>query len=558
MSSDYDTHRILVIDDNPAIHKDFRKIFGAAGAHEPAMERAAAELFDDLPSPIALADRFEVDSASQGKEGLERIRQAAAQRRPYAMAFVDVRMPPGWDGVETAVHIREEFPDQQIVLCTAFSDYTWEDMTRRLGRSDRLFILDKPFDVAEVRQLVAALAKRAQAEAALGESRAFLQRSFDAIPGLLMVIDCDRRVLMHNWRESEGVPTSQQQNQPRCYRCLHAEEKLCEDCPVDEALNRGEVQRFEHTTAADDRHWEVYASPIRDESGEVTLVLGHVRDVTQHKQTEEELKKYTYALESANKVLEEFCEAAETANRLKSEFLANMSHELRTPLHGILSFAAFGVNKADTASREDLARYFEKIESSGQMLLTLVNDLLDLSKLESGKTEFDFHRVDLSTVVLAVADEFQSTADGRQITIECIRPDLGREVIADKRKMMQVVRNLLSNAIKFSPDGSTIEVQIRPLERSVQVSVRDQGIGIPEDELKAVFDKFVQSSKTRTGAGGTGLGLSICQEIVTAHKGHIRANNRPEGGAVLTFEVPLNLHEVGPTYENQLVGAFAT
>jgi signal transduction histidine kinase len=115
------------------------------------------------------------------------------------------------------------------------------------------------------------------------------------------------------------------------------------------------------------------------------------------------------------------------------------------------------------------------------------------------------------------------------------------EVALDVEKIKQVLRNLLDNAIKFSPEGGTIDVAVCRVAGSVRVSVRDQGPGIPQDELETVFDKFIQSSKTKTGAGGTGLGLAICHEIVTAHKGRIWAENRPEGGAVFSFEIPLSM-----------------
>jgi signal transduction histidine kinase len=111
----------------------------------------------------------------------------------------------------------------------------------------------------------------------------------------------------------------------------------------------------------------------------------------------------------------------------------------------------------------------------------------------------------------------------------------------DADKIKQVLRNLLDNAIKFSPEGGIIDVAIFLLENSIKVSVSDQGPGIPQNELEAVFDKFVQSSKTKTGAGGTGLGLAICQEIIVAHKGRIWAENRPEGGVILSFEIPVSM-----------------
>lgn len=151
--------RILVIDDNPAIHEDFRKIFCADAPTAEALSRSAAVFFGEAKAPEGDAG-FEMDSAFQGEEALTLIATALKENRPYAMAFVDVRMPPGLDGVETAARIWERAPDLQIVLCTAYSDHSWEQMRRRLTRSDQLFILKKPFDNIEVLQLAHALTEK--------------------------------------------------------------------------------------------------------------------------------------------------------------------------------------------------------------------------------------------------------------------------------------------------------------------------------------------------------------------------------------------------------------
>jgi len=148
--------RILVIDDNPAIHNDFKKILNPGGPNSASLEAAEAKIFSGNGS-TAGQEHFQVDSAFQGGDGVERLRQAVADERPYAMAFVDMRMPPGWDGIETTARIWKADPYVQVVICTAYSDYSWEEMIERLGSSDRLVILKKPFDNAEVSQLAHAL-----------------------------------------------------------------------------------------------------------------------------------------------------------------------------------------------------------------------------------------------------------------------------------------------------------------------------------------------------------------------------------------------------------------
>ena len=228
---------------------------------------------------------------------------------------------------------------------------------------------------------------------------------------------------------------------------------------------------------------------------------------------------------------------AEAANAAKSEFLANMSHELRTPMNAIMGFAKLGKKRVSAAAVDKMASYFEKIDTSSQRLLNLLNDLLDLSKLESGRVDLDMKPVDLSMLVAAVVDEFGSLLSQRSLRVE-FGERIEVECVVDCSKIMQVLRNLIGNAIKFTDEASRIEVNMRRQARSVLVSISDEGIGIPPDELEKVFEKFVQSSKTKTGAGGTGLGLAICKEIIEMHGGSIWAENREPRGAVFHFELP--------------------
>jgi len=151
--------RVLVIDDNNSIHTDFRKILCGENERKVAVKKIRAALFD-TPEPVTDPNRFEMDSAFQGQEGLEMVKKSLAENRPYAMAFVDVRMPPGWDGVETIARIWEVDPSIQIVVCTAYSDYAWDDMRAKVGQPDSMLVLKKPFDNIEVRQIAHALTKK--------------------------------------------------------------------------------------------------------------------------------------------------------------------------------------------------------------------------------------------------------------------------------------------------------------------------------------------------------------------------------------------------------------
>jgi CheY-like chemotaxis protein len=154
-------HRILVIDDDPAIHADLRKILQVSSNPPHDLEDDEAALFGDTWVKFQMPT-FEIDSAYQGEEGLELVEKSLREDHPYALAFVDVRMPPGWDGIETISKIWEESPDLQIVICTAYSDYSWEEMLRILGVSDRFVVLKKPFDNTEAMRLAVAMTKRWQ------------------------------------------------------------------------------------------------------------------------------------------------------------------------------------------------------------------------------------------------------------------------------------------------------------------------------------------------------------------------------------------------------------
>lgn len=231
-------------------------------------------------------------------------------------------------------------------------------------------------------------------------------------------------------------------------------------------------------------------------------------------------------------------DAAEAANIAKSEFLANMSHELRTPLHGILSFARLGHRRHTFVGSEKIGRYFAQIASSGEVLLELLNDLLDLSKLEANAMNFELQPTNLKKQIICEIDQLNPLAAEKRIHVQL---DANRDlpqIAVDTRRINQVVRNLLSNAIKFSPAGSEVKVVLRQRRDSQEIVVIDEGLGIPLDETEKIFSKFSQSSATKSTAGGTGLGLSICREIVRGHNGTITAENRHPHGAVFRVRLP--------------------
>lgn len=234
---------------------------------------------------------------------------------------------------------------------------------------------------------------------------------------------------------------------------------------------------------------------------------------------------------------------AEENSRAKTEFLANMSHELRTPMHAILGFTEIGEARSRQLQDDKLAQYFQRIHSSGTRLLQLLNDLLDLAKMEVGKMDYHIGHFDLSHCLREACDEMALLASNRHIKIYlyCTPEKLTADI--DHFRLGQVIRNLLSNAIKFSPDGEVVRVTARLQHDSQQqeqilLCVENYGPGIPAEEIETIFDKFIQSSATKTGAGGTGLGLAICREIIQAHHGTIFAENLSPRGAAFTALLP--------------------
>gem|GEM_PF-166302 len=305
-------------------------------------------------------------------------------------------------------------------------------------------------------------------------------------------------------------------------------------------LESGRFWDYEHPIRDKNGVYQVILSrgvPFRDDEGRITSWVGINLDISQLKQTQEELRKAREELELKIVELNKAKETAEAANKTKDMLFATISHELRTPLALILGpvqkrLAAGGL---DEEERRDLL----VVQRNARTLLKHVNDLLDLSKLQVGQMAADYAKVDLAWIVRVVGSLFESIAEERRIGFTLkTPPELRAEL--DPDKVQRVILNLLSNAFKFTPLGGRVVVRLRSGDGKALLEVGDSGPGIPESQREAIFERFRQLDPGATRRfGGTGLGLSIVKEFVQLHGGHVRVDSAPSGGAIFAVELPL-------------------
>ncbi len=282
-------------------------------------------------------------------------------------------------------------------------------------------------------------------------------------------------------------------------------------------------------TAAGRRWLHTRKVPVLGDDGEPRYLLGISMDITARKQAEAELRLAM--------------DAAEAASRAKSEFLANMSHELRTPLNAILGFAELLEDVLAGDAHSEHRQFAQQIQQGGRHLLALINDLLDLAKVESGQMVLNLAPLDVAAELTAAARAVDVLAYEKRISLTADVPDAGiPPMVADERKFHQILYNLLSNALKFTPPGGHVRVAAAPRasEGTIEFSVSDTGIGIPAEDQARIFRPFeqVDSSYARRNAG-TGLGLALTRRLVELHGGWIRVESQSGKGSTFSFTIPL-------------------
>lgn len=286
---------------------------------------------------------------------------------------------------------------------------------------------------------------------------------------------------------------------------------------------------------------EISLSPNR--VGGQLHVIALVRDISERKQTEDRLRavreEYTAQLAQKNQELEMRNLEVEKANRLKSEFMASMSHELRTPLHTIIGFSELLAEQIQGPLNEKQQRFLGHILQDSRHLLDLINDVLDLSKIEAEQLVLQIAPFDFADCVNEVLAGIEQQALARRVTIER-RAIYSGTIRADRIRLKEILYNLLSNAVKFTPEDGRVWIEAEGRGQQLAVTVGDTGIGIPPEEHANIFEKFYQVGNTARGIReGTGLGLPITKRLIEMHGGRISVKSTPQVGSEFTFTVPL-------------------
>jgi signal transduction histidine kinase/DNA-binding response OmpR family regulator len=305
-----------------------------------------------------------------------------------------------------------------------------------------------------------------------------------------------------------------------------------------------------------DRNYSLRATPTRGGSGELAVLIDAFNEMlaqTQksegalrqaHDQLEQRVQERTAELEAAKKEVEEFSysvvrakEEIERASKFKDQFLSTMSHELRTPLNAVLGFSDLLTEERYGPLNERQQRYVAHIHTGGKHLLTLINDILDLSKIEAGRLQLAIENVALKTSFAEVLDTMRPLADKKShILVSNAAAELG--VLADSTRLKQVLMNLIGNAIKFTPEGGRIELAARKTGDVVRLEVRDSGAGIPPEEQERIFEAFYRLRQTGKAIEGTGLGLAITQRLVELQGGKLGLESELGKGSCFYFTLP--------------------
>lgn len=373
---------------------------------------------------------------------------------------------------------------------------------------------------------------RAERDAALAAERT-LRDILTSIPDLLTVHDRAEQVVFSNW-QGDNVRWETQggdQHGRNCFGCYFRGEKNCDACQIAEVFDTGRQKVIELYNPDSRTFRSITVFPVRNAAGQVAMVAEYVRDVTETRRMERELRVAK--------------EAAEAADKAKSEFLASMSHEIRTPMNGVLGMLDLAL---DTPLDEEQREYLEAAQNSAESLLALINDILDFSKIEAGRMDLESIAFAPRRLVREVVKLLALRARQKGLTLESVvTEDVPERLVGDPGRLKQVLINLIGNAIKFTERGGvtlTLTGGGSGAPGHLRVAVSDTGVGIPAEKQQLIFDAFSQAdSSIARRFGGTGLGLAICNRLVGLMGGRIGVDSRPGQGATFHFDVHLGLVE---------------
>jgi two-component system cell cycle sensor histidine kinase/response regulator CckA len=568
--------RILIVDDNPAIHEDFRKILGEQMPAVTRLTELETRLFGPSDTPVKRAS-FRLDSAFQGQEGLRMLQRAVEQNDPYSLAFVDVRMPPGWDGLETLEHFWKCCPDVQAVICTAYSDYSWEQITRRLKQSDNLLILKKPFDAIEALQVAHAMTRkwelgrqarlrmedldrmvreRTQALRAEIEERLRVQenlrhteerfaKAFDASPLPMAIQSCaDGRFLDANQSFLDLTGYDSGELIGRSARDLRLwPENDTTILAATRAEGRFRNQQYIlHRRDRKSRTTLMWTEPMTLETGASQLLI--VEDVTDRLKLESQLRQ-------AQKMEAVGCLATGIAHEFNNLLTVIQGHA------GLLRTGCTdGRFRADSVERITQAS-LEAASLTRRLLIFSRKQPLQIKPLNLSKTVQNMRRM-LSRLV----------GEHYELQLNC-EPQLPL-VQADEPGFQQAVINLVLNARDSMPAGGAIHLEMTALAldaeaardhvdarpgRFVCFSIADTGCGMTPEIAGRVFEPFFT---TKEVGKGTGLGLSAVHGIVQQHDGWIQVATQPGRGSTFKVFLPICENTIGETSVTETISQNGT
>lgn len=562
-------HRILVIDDNPAIHEDIRKILCQRGSKDAALTDAKALLFGDDQVPSAL-DEFEIDSAFQGEEGLGMVQAASEAQRPYALAFVDVRMPPGWDGVETITRIWKKHADLQVVICTAYSDYSWEDMIRQIGRSSSMVVLKKPFDNIEVLQLAHALTEKwtlsrqvqhqlhnldrlvDQRTAELQEANAKLKRE------IAERLQVEKALVLSEERFSKAfnanpIPLAIQSLQRETFTDANRGFQDLTGYTRDELAGRTplELDLWVEPSQSRDLLLKLRAErSVRHAAGRLRTRSRAVRDILLSAELIE-LEGETCLLTIAQDITDQLLLEKQLRHSQKMEAVGQLAAGIAHDFNNMLTVIQGNTSLVIADQRADSPEkpLLEGILAAAQRSAKLVRQLLTFS-----------HKQVLESKPMSVAELFAPLAEmlprmlGEQIAVHIAVAPALPPVVVDPGMVEQMVMNLAVNARDAMPQGGVLTITAEAVEvteaalrvngearagRFLCLGVRDTGCGIPPDVLPRIFEPFFT---TKPVGRGTGLGLATIYGIVRQHEGWIEVDSEVGKGTAFRVYFPFG-HE---------------